>query len=154
MTIYPGITRTWNPIKHENNKLIIKLLALFKLKSPQIILVSPKVDLFSSKIPHDWASSIVEFCKCFPQHTFIFCTDYPFAYNYFNFSENCRLGVKLHKYDQSKIEIFRKIKGNTFAFINPLQSFEGVDLSMFKEIFYCSGEFERTISHKNMIKII
>ena len=120
IVFYPSrITRDFYNLRHE---------------SGETILVCPDIDIFHNDINHDWVEKIIEFCRILPRHKFYFLTRIPWGYSHYTWPSNCNLGVICEKFNISRIETMRNMlhSGHKFISIDPiLDSFDGVDLSMF-----------------------
>jgi len=71
------------------------LADIVKLKKPSKIFVGSMYDILGNWVPYHWINGIIDGCKEFPQHTFIFLTKNPKRYKEFIFPENCWLGTSI-----------------------------------------------------------
>jgi protein gp37 len=78
----------------ERIKLVLSVFdEIAKLKKQSRIFVCSTHDVMGPWIPDDWIEAIINRADMYPQHTFQFLTKYPARYSYFEFPENCWLGV-------------------------------------------------------------
>lgn len=62
-------------------------------KKPSRIFVGSMCDLFGLWVPDEWIKKILRYVKRCPHHTFMFLTQNPNRYYFFDFPENCWLGT-------------------------------------------------------------
>jgi len=70
-----------------------ELFEIEKRKKPATIFMGSMHDIFGEWVPDSWISWIIDTAKNCPQHTFLFLTKNVVRYRYFDFCENCWLGV-------------------------------------------------------------
>lgn len=99
-----------------------------KIKKPSRIFVGSMHDIFGNWIPDEWIWTIIGILSKYEykKHTFIFLTKFPKRYQYFDFPENCWLGLTLtgeetaFKAQDDLHWIFRKPKNLKFVSYEPL----------------------------------
>lgn len=66
-----------------------------QIKKPSKIFVGSMHEIFGDWIPNDWIQAIIDRIRKYKQHTFIFLSKFPERYQYFEFPENCWLGLTI-----------------------------------------------------------
>lgn len=91
-------------------------------KKPSRIFVNSMSDIVYWKT--EWMRRVLERIKEYPQHTFIFLTKNLNHYNYYNFPENCWLGLTVNKnVDLMKIQERPLQLNKYFISLEPIQEF-------------------------------
>ncbi len=168
--MYGFVTHTWNAVK---GKCIHDCSYCYMKRFPQkdvrldekefrtnlgfenFIFVGSSADMFAEDIPSEWIKKIIEYCKTYPQNTYLFQTKNPERFNEFRESLkhlNCILGTTIEtnrqdildglcsapkiksRVDGMKIKGFRKM-----VTIEPVIDFDVMTLS--RDIEEISPEF-------------
>ena len=66
-----------------------------KIKKSSRIFIGSMHDIFGEWIPNTWIEIIIEECRKYPQHTFLFLTKNPKRYASFEFPKNCWKGATI-----------------------------------------------------------
>lgn len=111
-----------------------------KLKEPSKIFIGSTHDIFGKWIPYHWIYGIIEYCKQYNQHTYIFLTKNPSRYKEFIFPQNCWLGTSIenNKNLGRLYDLTKATDGRNKIFV----SFEPL-LSEMKDVRYYRPELKK-----------
>jgi len=98
--MYPWVTHTWNPVKGRcPHKCEYCYMRKYwdRLKEPyldkkcfkdnlgkeNVIFVGSSIDLFAEEIPDEWILKVLEYCRKYPENTYLFQSKNPFRFSRF-----------------------------------------------------------------------
>lgn len=123
--------RTFEPKFFEN-----RLNEPGEFAKPKKIFVNRLGDIMGDWVPQDWIQKVIEACKKYPQHTYLFMTKNPQRYKEFQFPDNCVLGVTIESPEfWWRAKVMEGITARKMASCEPLLgSFKGYDFSQFEYV--------------------
>jgi len=129
---------------------------ILQAKSDSKIFMGSTMELFGKWVNDNWMNEILQTCKLFSGHTFIFLTKQPYNLRKWNFPDNCWVGVSTTGFDsRSSLEdclgdVKAKVK---FVSIEPLLDYTPMDFRWVNWVIVgrCTPLSGKTKPHINWI---